>query len=402
MVAARLAILGAGPIGLETALEGAARGFDVRVFESRAIGAAALDWGHVRMFSPWSMNASARGRERLARAGWTMPDEAELPTGRELVERYLRPMASLPELQGRLETGWRVVAVGREGLLKGERVGSDERLRFPFRLLLQDAEGRERFENADLVADCTGVWENPRGMGEGGLPAPGERTALDRIARRIEDVRGGSRERYARRTTLLVGSGHSAATAAIDFAALAGEAPGTRVVWIFRAGGPDPLTGVADDALPERARIVEAANRIARGASAAVESRAGASIRGIVRSGDRLDVELSVFGGSETVGVDRILACTGFGPDETIYRELQIHQCYASLGPMKLAAALGGEGGGDCLAQKSFGPDSLRSPDPGFLILGAKSYGRSANFLLRVGHEQVRDAFVLFEGWRGG
>ncbi len=37
---------------------------------------------------------------------------------------------------------------------------------------------------------------------------------------------------------------------------------------------------------------------------------------------------------------DRIIANVGYGPNNFIYRQLQIHECYASRAPMKLAAAL--------------------------------------------------------------
>ena len=65
---------------------------------------------------------------------------------------------------------------------------------------------------------------------------------------------------------------------------------------------------------------------------------------------------------------------------------------------MKLAAALmaAGGGGGDCLAQVgtphpltpqvSPGPATLLTPEPGFLVLGMKSYGRGSAFLLRCLH----------------
>ena len=89
---------------------------------------------------------------------------------------------------------------------------------------------------------------------------------------------------------------------------------------------------------------------------------------------------------------DRVVANVGFRPDASLYQELQVHQCYASEGPMKLAAALlssAGAGSSDCLAQVSPGPGTLVNPEPGFFIVGMKSYGRGSKFLLRVGHEQV-------------
>ncbi len=66
---------------------------------------------------------------------------------------------------------------------------------------------------------------------------------------------------------------------------------------------------------------------------------------------------------------------------------------------MKLAAALLGAGGsaagGDCLQQTSQGADTLKNPEPGFFILGSKSYGRRNDFLMRVGWEQVGEVFEL-------
>jgi hypothetical protein len=62
---------------------------------------------------------------------------------------------------------------------------------------------------------------------------------------------------------------------------------------------------------------------------------------------------------------------------------------------MKLSAALLGAAGADCLAQESHGAETLTNPEPGFFILGAKSYGRNSQFLMRIGWAQVDDVFGL-------
>ena len=69
------------------------------------------------------------------------------------------------------------------------------------------------------------------------------------------------------------------------------------------------------------------------------------------------------------------------------------HECYATSGPMKLAAALLGSDAADCLAQESHGVDTLKNPEPNFFLLGDKSYGRNNTFLLRVGWQQVEEVF---------
>ena len=90
---------------------------------------------------------------------------------------------------------------------------------------------------------------------------------------------------------------------------------------------------------------------------------------------------------------------TGYRPDNSYHRELQVHLCYASEGPMKLAAALlGGGSNGDCLAAAELPGDTLSNPEPGYYIAGHKSYGRRSDFLLQTGIGQVRDIFKLVEG----
>ena len=42
--------------------------------------------------------------------------------------------------------------------------------------------------------------------------------------------------------------------------------------------------------------------------------------------------------------------------------------------------------------------DTLRNPEPDFYILGAKSYGKNSQFLIRLGLEQVRDVYQLLTG----
>lgn len=393
-----LAILGGGPIGLEAAAAAAANGFEVRVFERGEVGASVSLWGHVRMFTPWQMNRSRLGARLAKEAGAFAPDPETFPTGDELVAQYLLPLSSHPLLRGRIETGSRVLSISREGLLKGDFLGRPERRSRPFRLLVE-RDGNEKVFHADCVIDATGTYGTPRWLGSGGSPAVGERQAF--ITRHLPDVLGRDQVTYAGERVLVIGAGLSAATLVRDLAALANTARETEVVWAVRRevreGGPIPR--IPDDPLPERVKLTREANALATGGSPHVKLRPGVTVQSIQRERDGERVGLIGTNASASVEhFDRVVAMVGYRPDRSLWEELQVHECYASGGPMKLAAALLGSVGGDCLTQTSHGPESLASPEPDFVVIGAKSYGRNPQYLLRLGHEQVRDALHLLTG----
>lgn len=380
----RIAILGAGPVGLDAALAALGRGDEVTVYEAApAVGANVRSWAHVRTFTPWDMLVSPRVRAVLGDAA---PGGGALPTGAELVEQVLEPVAE--SLAGRVRTGTRVVAIAREGLLKHEEIGSSARAARPFRLLLEQPDGSESFARADAVIDATGASSNPNRLGDGGIDALGERAFEARITRRLTPVDPA----WAGRTLLLTGAGASAQTAARDLAAFARDAPGTRVVWAVRAPAPD-WGAVPGDTLGARAALNAAARELEHAGSDAVRVVTGVVTEALRPADGRIAVTLRS-GGAEDVVVDHVLALNGGVGDASIYRQLQVHECYATLGPIKLAATLLASGGGDCLALGPAGPGTLVNPEPGFFILGAKSYGRNSQFLLRTGWQQVDDVFT--------
>lgn len=389
----QIAILGSGPTGLEAALAAAECGLPFTVYEAGPVVASHVrSWGHVHLFTPWAMNVSPRMRSALEAVGLPVPDGDDCPTGDDLADRLLAPLAALASLAPNLRLSSRVVAVGREGLLKHEEISSAVRAARPFRLLISDGEGRERVESATLVIDTTGTYSNPNLLGDGGIPAPGELALGGEIRRQLPNF--AQEADWAGKTILLVGGGHSAQTAVRDLARLAETAPGTRVIWVirnaFHSCGADN-----SDALPERGRLLREAAEIANGGSPAIEARPGVAIEALAQTGGKIEVTLRSKAKTESLTVDRILSLTGFVPDDRLYRQLQVHECYAFAAPMKLSAALLGAagGGGDCLTQTSHGADTLVNPEPNFYILGIKSYGRNTNFLMRVGWEQVAEVF---------
>lgn len=416
--AKRVAIIGAGPIGIEAALYASTLGHDVTVYERGDLAQAVQSWGHVTLFSPWRMNTSPLGRACLEQAGFpsvAQADELErCPRGSELFDRYLLPLSQIPRLSGRLRLHHRVLSVGRPWLLKGEQIGKASRSVQGFQLLLQAetsaigsaTPAAETLEYADVVLDCSGTFASPNPIGAGGMPAIGERALGDRILRHPPDVLGKLRARFAGRRVLIVGGGHSAATAAVHLAQLLGE--GTSVIWAQRDHEAVPFPSAqsdSEDPLSERRQLHLAANRLP--SQAGVRYLAGTMVSSLRRQADDSILVTLVRrdragqhgeqAALEHVVVDEVLGLTGYGPDRSIYEQLQVHECYASFGPMKLAAVLLGASG-DCLAQPTPGPETLKNPEPNFFILGAKSYGRNSAFLLQIGHAQIRSVFQLLHG----
>src|ERR1700674_4233607 len=95
-----VAIIGAGPVGLAAAAHVLERGLRPIVLEAGAdIGHAVRQWGHVQLFSPWEYNIDGAAARLLAATGWNSPEPEQYPTGNELLERYLKPLATKTALR---------------------------------------------------------------------------------------------------------------------------------------------------------------------------------------------------------------------------------------------------------------------------------------------------------------
>jgi hypothetical protein len=396
-------VIGAGPVGLAAAAHLLDRGLEPLVLEAGArAGANVAQWRHVRLFSPWCLALDPVSVRLLDQAGWTGPDPDALPTGADLLERYLQPLAALPALASRTRLQTRVVAVARHDL---DRVRSPARDRLPFLVRVRDPHGRLRDLQARAVVDASGTWTQPNPLGASGLPAIGEPEASPWVAYGLPDILGSDRGRYAGRRTVVVGAGHSAATSLLALAELQQQAPATGIVWAVRSATPRPLVGKGSaeaDELPARGRL--ASDLAALVDDGRIDLVTGFRIHAVEPAGDHVQLLGDQLHGEDLadarsveVEADRVVAATGFRPDHTIAAELRLGLDPALESPTALAPLID-PNVHTCGSVPAHGIAELAHPEPGYVIVGMKSYGRAPTFLLATGYQQIRSVVAALAG----
>jgi thioredoxin reductase len=386
-----VAIIGAGPVGLAAAAHLHERGLPFVILEAGpTVGHAMRLWGHVQMFSSWQHNVDAAAARLLAPTGWQVPDPEAYPTGGAMAEQYLAPLAALPQIAPHLRLGMRVIAVTRAGADKMKNAGREQA---PFELHVANADGHEELVRARAVIDASGTYHTPNPLGASGLLAPGERALAASIVYGIPDVLGAQRGRYAGRRVLVAGSGHSAFNTVLDLAKLAEEAPGTEITWVVRRGAMgQAYGGGVNDALPARGELGRRVQALVeRGVITLITSwrtdRLSQTVDGIVVSAGEQSLE----------PVDEIIVATGLRPDLAMLSELRLGLDPAVEAPTALAPLID-PNHHSCGTVRPHGVDELTHPEPGFYMIGMKSYGRAPTFLLLTGYEQARSVVAALAG----
>lgn len=387
-----VAILGAGPVGLAAAAHVLERGLEPVVLEAGpAVGHAVRQWRHVQLFSPWEYNIDKAAERLLAETGWNRPQPDHYPTGGELLEQYLEPLATRTRLKDRIRTQSMVTSIGRAGF---DKVKSKGREAAPFEIRYRNGKGPETLR-ADAVIDATGTWFSPNPAGADGRPALGEREAQDRIAYGMPDVLGRDRARYAGRCVAVLGGGHSAIGTLIDLAKLKDEAPTTEIVWLLRGENPEKsFGGGAADQLAARGALGSAFASLV--ASGRITSATGFKASRITRDGDKLLVSAAGCPG-RAVTVDELVVATGFRPELDFLREIRLALDPALECPPDLAPLID-PNLHSCGTVRPHGARELAQPEAGFYFAGMKSYGRAPTFLMLTGYEQVRSIAAELAG----
>jgi hypothetical protein len=380
-----VAVIGAGPVGMAAAAQLHTRGLDFLVLEAGdSVASSIRQWAHVRLFSPWRYNTDPAARALLEQTGWTAPAPERLPTGRELIDGYLAPLARHPAIGPHLRYHATVTAIARQGFDKVRTAGREAA---PF--LLRLAYGTEL--RASAVIDASGTWRSPNPLGGHGLPARGEAEArhTGRVFDGMPDVLGGQRAHFAGKAVAVVGAGHSATGTLLALAELADAEPDPSVAWLIRP--PDPAHaygGGGADALPARGAI-------------------GTRVKALVDTGKIVvhsgffihEVTTDAIVATDGTKVDAqvIVNATGARPDYGNATELRL-DLDPILGSTRALAPLIDPNQHSCGTVPPHGVDELAHPEAGFYSVGAKSYGRAPTFLLATGYEQARSVVAALAG----
>jgi hypothetical protein len=385
-----VAIIGAGPVGLAAAAHVLERGITPIVLEAGPqAGHSIRQWQHVQLFSPWEYNVDSAAARLLAPTGWNSPDPQAYPTGTELLDRYLDPLATKTPLKSHILVSSKVTGISRQGF---DRLKSNGREHAPFEIRYRNTEYPdglgERVVRAAAVIDASGTWSTPNPAGANGLVAIGEKEAVERIAYGMPDVLGAARTRYAGKTVAVLGAGHSAIGTLTDLAELKEQVPATEVIWLLRGDNPaKAFGGGANDKLAARGELGSAFAALVAAGKINVEPAFGTTHLGV--DAGRLRIAAGSACCGRNVVADELIVATGFRPDLSFLSEIRLRLDPAIEAPVALAPLID-PNEHSCGTVRPHGARELVQDDTGFYLAGIKSYGRAPTFLMITGYEQVR------------
>lgn len=363
--ARRVAVLGAGPIGMEAGLLSLNAGFKTTIYDRGDIGENLRQWGHVKLFSPFGLNATTAGLEAIRKEhkDLELPGPGDFISGNDFRDLYLTPLSLTPGLCDALKLKTEVLSIGRSGFLKEDPADDPRRASAPFRLLVRDEKKAERFEEADILLDCTGTFGRHRWAGNGGVPALNERISEAAICYGLEDVLGSRKAHFAGRSILVIGGGYSAATTVCNLMTLAEDNSATWVFWLTRDAKSTPLPRIPGDPFRERDRLAAKANSLAARGDGNLEYHPNTLVEEITSHGpDKGFRVVAKAAGQEKVWeVDRVIANVGYRANADLASELHPNE-------------------------------------PNYFVLGAKAAVRDRGFLLKDGYAELERVFAQLCG----
>ncbi|MEG0471637.1 MAG: NAD(P)-binding domain-containing protein [Solibacillus sp.] len=384
-----VAILGAGPVGLAAAAHLAIAGESFIILEKgNDVAENIKSWQHVRLFSPWQYNVDKAAKQLLLAAGWEMPQEDVLPTGQEIREAYLQPLANVPEIKSFISFNTTVVGISKKN---HDKMKSARRNEAPF-VIYTEQNGETKRILASAIIDATGTWASPNPVHADNVWTATEQKLADKIFYGIPNV-DSLKERYTGKRIAVIGGGHSAINTILELEKL----DDVEITWILRKKRvEDAYGGEEKDALAARGELGSRIHALVDEGKVKVftpfyiEELEQTSV-GIIIKGEGPDVE------QQLPAVDEIIANTGSRPDFSFLKEIRL-SIDAAVESVEALTPLIDPNEHSCGTVRPHGELELRHPETGYYVVGMKSYGRAPTFLMATGYEQVRSIVAYLTG----
>lgn len=380
---AKIAIIGAGPIGLEAALYARFLGYEVEVFDANSsIAEDSKSWVQKRgerCFSELGVSAL-----RAQHDDYRPPEHNDA-----IFHKYLLPLAESDLLADFIHLNTRVLAIGKVQLMRSDRPQDEfDRGAWDFRLLVQEG-AEERVLTADVVLDCTGVRSLP--LGHGGVPAVGENDVAGSDC--IEYSGEGARPTAAQgedSIVLIVGADSYVYNTMLLLAfPLFGSTP-RHIIWLTQSTEADvfPVQQIGESVRSSHRTLITDLGHMTKldwWEETWVES---------VKCCSDGRLEVTVAGNHDaTLQLDRIYAHNGHRP--AWWSELQLDICPITDAPRPFSEYLLKRPSPYSVEYPAPDPSALITSEPNYYVLGSKSFGRMPGFLFQHGLRQIRDVFTI-------
>lgn len=167
---ATIAVIGAGPVGLEASLYARFLGYNVDIFDSGRPAKNASRW-HSRLLNvPVSDCTTPLGHAALHSQDpeYSAPDANRFFTGQEFADEYLIPLAKSDLLVDTVHINSQVIEVSRLHTSLDDQADLQDRCNDEFRLLIKSRDRGTYTRRADIVFDCRGAMSGICGWGPAG------------------------------------------------------------------------------------------------------------------------------------------------------------------------------------------------------------------------------------------
>ncbi|PIJ98167.1 NAD(P)-binding domain-containing protein [Lysinibacillus sphaericus] len=387
-----IVIIGAGPIGLAAAAHLVEQNQSFILLESgNEIAHNIRTWGHVTLFSPWRYNINKAAKSLLEGADWVVPNLETIPTGHELIDLYLKPLAELKQIKPSIRLNSKVVGISRQ---LNDKMKSKNRFNQSFNIYVEKEDDIDIIE-AKAVIDATGTWGNPNPANSTGVWLKNEKALADHIEYGIPDINTNPK-RYANKKIAVIGGGHSAINTLLTLAELQKDNPSTKLVWIMRKRSvKEAYGGEEKDALAARGALGIRIHELVDTGKIEVVTPFYISQ---VKKEENIHIVGTINGEQKVLtGFDELIVNAGNRPDFTMNNELRLSIDTATESVQALAPLID-PNEHSCGTVRAHGEEILRQPEKNFYIVGAKSYGRAPTFLMATGYEQVRSIAAYLSG----